>query len=120
MHVSSDFYERYERNFYFCEEYDSAIAYHQAANRVCSQRHEVGDFPVLTSMRTKESPEHFRGVYIDVLNPVLCKQKSFCKLKKILLGDGNSITHFNNTNLRHRFIPNVFGSFLSREIQDQK
>ena len=59
------------------EGYDSAIACHLAANKACSQRYEVGDFSVLTRARTKYHLNVLEAVYISVLNPVLCKQKSF-------------------------------------------
>ena len=57
--------------------YDSAIACHLAANKTCSRRYEVGDFSVLTRARTKNHLHVLEAVYISVLNPVLCKQKSF-------------------------------------------
>ena len=59
------------------EGYDSAIACHLAANKTCSRRYEVGDFSVLTRARTKNHLNVLEAVYISVLNPVLCKQKSF-------------------------------------------
>ena len=57
--------------------YDSAIACHLAANKTCSRRYEIGDFSVLTRARTKNHLNVLEAVYISVLNPVLCKQKSF-------------------------------------------
>ena len=39
--------------------------------------YEVGDFSVLTRARTKNHLNVLEAVYISVLNPVLCKQKSF-------------------------------------------
>ena len=59
------------------EGYDSAIACHLGANKTCSRRYEVGDFSVLTRARTKNYLNVLEAVYISVLNPVLCKQKSF-------------------------------------------
>ena len=37
----------------------------------------VGDFSVLTRARTKNHLNVLEAVYISVLNPVICKQKSF-------------------------------------------
>ena len=45
--------------------------------KTCSRRYEVGDFSVLTRARTKNHLNVLEAVYISVLNPVLCKQKSF-------------------------------------------
>ena len=59
------------------EGYNSAIACHLAANKTCSRRYKVGDFSVLTRARTKNHLNVLEAVYISVLNPVLCKQKSF-------------------------------------------
>ena len=59
------------------EGYDSAIASHLAANNACSRRYDVGDFSVLTRARTKNHLNVLEAVYISVLNPVLCKQKTF-------------------------------------------
>ena len=57
--------------------YDSAIACHLAGNKTCSRRYEVGGFSVLTRARSKNHLNVSEAVYISVLNPVLCKQKSF-------------------------------------------
>ena len=59
------------------EGYDSAIACHLAANKACSWRYEVIDFSELMRARTKNHLNVLEAVYIGVLNPVLCKQKSF-------------------------------------------
>ena len=59
------------------EGYDSAIACHLSANKACSRRYEVGDFSVLTRAMTNNHLNVLDAVYISVLNPVLCKQKSF-------------------------------------------
>ena len=56
---------------------DSAIVCHLAANKTCSRRYKVRDFSVLTRARTNNHLNVLEAVYIRVLNPVLCKQKSF-------------------------------------------
>ena len=58
-------------------EYQSAIACHLASNKSCCERYSVCDFSVLSHARTQHHLNVLEAMYIYVLNPVLCKQKSF-------------------------------------------
>ena len=60
------------------EDYPSAIACHLAANKECCLTYDDSDFRVLARCcRSKHHLNIFEAIYIHVLKPVLCKQKSF-------------------------------------------
>ena len=59
------------------EDYPSAIACHLAANKECCLTYDDTDFRVLARCRSKDHLNILEAMYIHVLKPVLCKQKSF-------------------------------------------
>ena len=59
------------------EDYPSAIACHLAANKECCLTYDDSDFRVLARCRSKHHLNILEAMYIHVLKPVLCKQKSF-------------------------------------------
>ena len=59
------------------EDYPSAIACHLAANKECCLSYDDSDFRVLARCRSKHHLNILEAMYIHVLKPVLCKQKSF-------------------------------------------
>ena len=59
------------------EDYPSAVACHLAANKACCLSYDDSDFRVLAHCRSKHHLNVLEAMYIHVLKPVLCKQKSF-------------------------------------------
>ena len=59
------------------EGYQSAIACHLAANTACCRSYAVSDFTILARCRSDHHLSVLEAMYIHVLSPVLCKQKSF-------------------------------------------
>ena len=59
------------------EDYPSAVACHLAANKECCLSYDDSDFRVLARCRSKHHLNILEAMYIHVLKPVLCKQKSF-------------------------------------------
>ena len=59
------------------EEYQSAIACHLVANEQCCRHYTDSDFSILARAPTKRHLHVLESVFIHILQPVLCKQKSF-------------------------------------------
>ena len=59
------------------EDYPSAVACHVAANKECCLSYDDSDFRVLARCRSKHHLYILEAMYIHVLKPFLCKQKSF-------------------------------------------
>ena len=59
------------------EGYQSAIACHLAANRSCVEKYSDSDFKVLSHARNQSHLDVLEALYINVFDPVLCKQKLF-------------------------------------------
>ena len=59
------------------DDYPLAIACHLAANKECCLTYDDSDFKVLARCRSKHHLNILEAMYIHVLKPVLCKQKSF-------------------------------------------
>ena len=59
------------------EDYPSAVACHLASNKECCLSYDDSDFRVLARCRSKHHLNILEAMYIHVLKPVLCKQKSF-------------------------------------------
>ena len=59
------------------EGYQSAIACHLAVNADCCRSYDVSDFTILARCRSDHHLAVLEAMYIHVLSPVLCKQKSF-------------------------------------------
>lgn len=57
--------------------FQSAIACHLAANRDCCLSYRESNFKVLSRCRSKHLLNVLEAMYIYLLKPVLCKQKSF-------------------------------------------
>ena len=55
--------------------YQSAIACHLASNKQCRELYQETDFNILSRGRSKYHLDALEAVYINVLNPVLYKQK---------------------------------------------
>ena len=72
------------------EDDPSAIAYHLEANEECCLSYDDSDFRVLPRCRSKHHLNILEAMYIHVLKPVLCKQKSFV-----------AISHCSNTHTAH-------------------
>ena len=58
-------------------DYQSAIACHLAENKACRQKYSDDSFTVLSRARTKSHLNVLEAMYIHLLKPVLCIQKSF-------------------------------------------
>ena len=59
------------------EGYQSAIACHLAAKEQCRRHYTDSEFSILARARTKRHLHVLELVFIHILLPVLCKQKSF-------------------------------------------
>ena len=59
------------------EGYQSAIACHLAANEQCRRHYTDSDFSILARARTKRHLHVLESMFIHILQPALCKQKSF-------------------------------------------
>ena len=59
------------------EGYQSAIACHLAANADCRKSFRESDFNILCRCHSKHHQDVLEAMFIHVLRPKLCKQKSF-------------------------------------------
>ena len=71
------------------EGYQSAIACHLAANEDCRKSFRESAFSILCRCRSKHHQDVLEAMFIHVLRPKLCKQKSF--VTNLVLRD--TLTH---------------------------
>ena len=59
------------------EDYQSAFACHLVSNTDCCENYSDSDFKILAHGRIKCHLDVLEAMYINVLDPVLCRQKRF-------------------------------------------